>query len=116
MSIERRNFLKAGVAISLLSVAPRSARADAIFAPRPGDWRRFQLRTRIELKQPDGAAQARVPVPSLEETDCSSGRARQSDIECIQVTRPSGNDVLVRPKRCQLQNGPGSESRQLECE
>jgi transglutaminase-like putative cysteine protease len=69
MSIERRNFLKAGVAISLLSVAPRSVRAEAIFAPQPGDWRRFQLRTRIKLKHPDGAAQAWVPVPSLDETD-----------------------------------------------
>jgi transglutaminase-like putative cysteine protease len=69
MSVERRDFLKTTVAISLLSVAPRSVRADAIFAPQPGDWRRFQLRTRIELKQPDGAAQAWVPVPSLDETD-----------------------------------------------
>src|SRR4029453_5260904 len=69
MSIERRDFLKAGVAISLLSVAPRSLGADSIFAPQPGDWQRFQLRTRIELKQPDGAAQAWVPVPSLDETD-----------------------------------------------
>lgn len=69
MSIERRDFLKAGVAISLLSVAPRSAHANATFAPQPGDWRRIQLRTRIALKQPDGAAQAWVPVPSLDETD-----------------------------------------------
>jgi transglutaminase-like putative cysteine protease len=69
MSIGRRDFLKAGVAISLLSVGPRSAHADATFAPQPGDWRRFQLRTRIALKQPDGTAQAWVPVPSLDETD-----------------------------------------------
>ena len=50
MSIERRDFLKAGVAISMLSVAPRSSRAEATFAPLPGAWRRFQLRTRIEIK------------------------------------------------------------------
>jgi transglutaminase-like putative cysteine protease len=69
MSIERRAFLKAGVAISLLSVVPRSLRADTAFAPQPGAWRRFELRTRIELAQPDGAAQAWIPVPSLDETD-----------------------------------------------
>ena len=69
MSIERRNFLKAGVAISMLSVVPRSSRAGATFAPQPGAWRRFELRTRVELTQPDGAAQAWIPVPSLDETD-----------------------------------------------
>ncbi len=69
MSIERRNFLKAGVAISMLSVVPRSSRADATFAPQPGAWRRFELRTRVELTQPDGAAQAWIPVPALDETD-----------------------------------------------
>ena len=69
MSFERRDFLKAGVAISLLSVVPRSSRADATFAPQPGPWRRFELRTRVELARPDGAAQAWIPVPSLDETD-----------------------------------------------
>lgn len=68
-SIERRGVLKAGVAISILSVAPRSSWAEAAFAPQPGLWRRFQLRTRIEIKQPDGATQAWIPVPSLDETD-----------------------------------------------
>jgi transglutaminase-like putative cysteine protease len=32
-----------------------------------GAWRRFELRTRVELIQPDGAAQAWIPVPSLDE-------------------------------------------------
>jgi transglutaminase-like putative cysteine protease len=69
MSIERRNVLKAGVAISILSVAPRSSWAETVFAPQPGPWRRFQLRTRIEIKQPEGATQAWIPVPSLHEAD-----------------------------------------------
>ncbi len=68
MSIERRDFLKASVAISMLSVVPRSSRAEVTFAPQPGTWRRFQLSTRIEIKEPEGASQAWVPVPSLTET------------------------------------------------
>ena len=89
MSVERRDFLKASVAISLLSVVPRSVRADAIFAPQPGDWRRFQLRTRIELKQPDGAAQAWVPMPSLDETDWfrSNGSAWSANAPSAQLVR-----------------------------
>ena len=69
MTIQRRDLLKFGVAISMLSVMPRSSRADITLAPQPGAWRRYRLRTRIDLKQPDGAAQAWVPVPSLDETD-----------------------------------------------
>ena len=68
MNIQRRSFLKAGVAISMLSVAPRSSWADITLAPQPGAWRRFQLRTRIEIKEPEGASQAWVPLPSLNET------------------------------------------------
>ena len=69
MSIQRRGFLKASVAISLLSVVPRSVRADSTFAPQPGPWRRFELRTRIEIKEPAGATQAWIPVPSVNEAN-----------------------------------------------
>jgi transglutaminase-like putative cysteine protease len=46
---------------------PRSLRASEGFAPRPGTWRRFELRTHIEIKEPAGATQAWVPVPSVNE-------------------------------------------------
>jgi len=69
MSMQRRDLLKTGVAISMLSVVPRSVRAEGVFAPQPGPWRRFELRTRIAIKEPEGATQAWVPVPSLNETD-----------------------------------------------
>lgn len=68
MNIQRRDFLKAGVAISMFSVAPRSSWADITLAPQPGAWRRFQLHTRIEIKEPEGASQAWVPLPSVTET------------------------------------------------
>lgn len=36
------------------------------FEPVPGDWRRFEVTTRVELQQPVGAAQVWVPLPSVQ--------------------------------------------------
>ncbi|MEZ5831805.1 MAG: transglutaminase domain-containing protein [Dongiaceae bacterium] len=66
MSIDRRVFLKTGVALSALSVVPRSWAAGG-FAPQPGTWRRFELRTRIDIKDPAGSTQAWIPIPSVNE-------------------------------------------------
>jgi transglutaminase-like putative cysteine protease len=38
---------------------------DRSFAPRPGNWRRFEVLTRVEVANPGGATQAWVPVPSV---------------------------------------------------
>jgi transglutaminase-like putative cysteine protease len=67
MSMQRRDFLKAGVAVSMLSAVPRSAWSDSDFALQPGAWRRFELRTRIEISDPAGATRAWVPLPSVNE-------------------------------------------------
>ena len=77
MSMQRRDFLKAGVAISVLSVLPRSARAERVFDPQPGPWRRFEIKTRIEIKEPEGATQAWVPVPHLYEAEWFRAEASQ---------------------------------------
>lgn len=70
----RRDVLRAGVALSAALATPalagRAVAADIVFAPAPGDWRRFTLTTRIAPKRPDGGAgglQAWVPLPSIEE-------------------------------------------------
>jgi transglutaminase-like putative cysteine protease len=91
MTIQRRDFLKAGVAISMLSVVPRSSQADAAFAPRPGAWRRFELRTRIEIKEPSGPTQAWIPVPSLNEADWfrSDGSEWTTNAKTASLTRDS---------------------------
>jgi len=70
-------------------VVPRSVRADAIFAPQPDAWRRFQLRTRIELKRPDRAVQAWVPVPSLDETDWfrSNGNEGSANVSSAELVK-----------------------------
>lgn len=61
----------------MLSVVPRSLRAEATFAPQPGAWRRFQLRTRIKIKEPEVASQAWVPLPSF--TDAAWFRSEPSE-------------------------------------
>jgi transglutaminase-like putative cysteine protease len=77
LSVQRRDLLKAGVAFSLLSVMPRSARAERVFAPQPGQWRRFEITTRIEIKEPEGATQAWIPVPFLYQAEWFRAEASQ---------------------------------------
>jgi len=69
MSIDRRELLKAGIAASAtLALAP-AARADISFAPQPGDWRNFQVVTRLEIVKADSKTQAWIPVPAVNEPD-----------------------------------------------
>lgn len=69
MILARRGFLKAGAALSTLAALPGRARAEVTFHPRPGAWRRFELKTRIEIKDAAGVSQAWIPVPSFESAD-----------------------------------------------
>ena len=68
MSIDRRELLKAGLAVSAAAALPNAARAEADFAPQPGAWRSFQVLTRLEIKA-DGKTQAWIPVPAVNEPD-----------------------------------------------
>ncbi len=69
MTLHRREFLKAGVALSVAAGLPRAAFADATFAPQPGAWRQFNVVTKLEIAKPEGKTQAWVPVPSVNEHD-----------------------------------------------
>jgi transglutaminase-like putative cysteine protease len=65
--MDRRELLKAGVAISAAAALPAAARAQAAFSPKPGAWRSFDVVTRLEIARPEGRTQAWVPVPSVDE-------------------------------------------------
>ncbi|GGF81870.1 transglutaminase [Azorhizobium oxalatiphilum] len=75
--ISRRHFLYAGAAASAALTLPGLARAQsaaspsaaAVFAPKPGDWRTFQVVTRLEVKAEAGASQAWVPLPAFAAQD-----------------------------------------------
>lgn len=75
MTPVRRTFLKntaaAGIAAALpalgLAQSAPSAGAEARrFAPRPGDWRTFDLSTRVDLLMPQGASRLWLPIPSVD--------------------------------------------------
>ena len=84
----RRSLLKGGAAMGALIVAPALVRAQSTpqrqFAPMPGEWRTFEVTTRVELADPVGATRIWLPVPSidsdwqksLESSYTSNGSAR----------------------------------------
>jgi len=69
MHFNRREVLKAGVALTLAAELPTIARADVNFDPAPGTSRNFQITTRLEIAKPVGFAQAWIPLPSVNEKD-----------------------------------------------
>lgn len=69
MGLHRRELLKAGGALALTAALPMRLRADDILAPQPGDWRRYEIVTRVEIADTRGRAQAWVPLPSVNEAD-----------------------------------------------
>ena len=97
MSIDRRELLKAGIAVSAAMVLPNAGRAEAGFAPRPGAWRAFQVLTRLEIVKTDGKTQAWIPVPAVNEPDWfkSLGSAWTSNGRAALVREPKyGAEML----------------------
>ncbi len=97
MSIDRRELLKAGIAVSAAMVLPNAGRAEAGFAPQPGAWRAFQVLTRLEIVKTDGKTQAWIPVPAVNEPDWfkSLGSAWTSNGRAALVREPKyGAEML----------------------
>jgi transglutaminase-like putative cysteine protease len=67
--MHRREFLKAGVALTFAAQWPTLAIADVNFDLTPGTWRNFQITTRLEIAWPKGISQAWIPVPSVNQKD-----------------------------------------------
>jgi transglutaminase-like putative cysteine protease len=65
--INRRDMLKAGVAIGATGFVPGRASAQAIYAPVPKGWRSFVLTAQVEPM--DGASKAWIPLPTFEAAD-----------------------------------------------
>jgi transglutaminase-like putative cysteine protease len=67
--IHRRSLLKCGAGALAAAAVMRTGGARAgetpAFAPQPGAWRSFEIRTRVELPASKGAARAWVPTPSF---------------------------------------------------
>lgn len=69
MSMQRREFLKAGLAVSGAALLPGRVQAQVPFAPKPEGWRTFQTVTRMQIAAPQGQTQAWIPVPAVNEAD-----------------------------------------------
>jgi hypothetical protein len=89
----RRTFLKntaaalATVAYPAINFAQTTAPAERRFAPLPGNWRTFEVTTRVDIAKPQGSTRVWLPVPSvnsdwqksLESSYASNGKARLED-------------------------------------
>lgn len=91
MTTARRGFLRNSAAGALAAAwpalhfaqsAPSPARRD--FAPQAGDWRTFEVTTRVDLKDVQGAARVWLPMPSV---DSSYQRSLESRVSSNGVTR-----------------------------
>ena len=99
----RRKFLS-NSAVALVSTAwPAinfAATADAAerkFAPVPGDWRTFEVTTRVDIAKPVGVTKVWLPVPSVNtDWQLSSLNGYSSNGQTRLVTEPhSGARMLV---------------------
>ncbi len=126
MTTVRRTFLKnavaTGIATSLPAIAFAQGGASAParrFAPRPGDWRTFEVTTRVEILMPQGATRAWLPIPcvdsdyqrSLESSYTSNGQTQRladnaSGAQMLYVEFPASevNPVVTLTSRVQTQS------------
>ena len=89
----RRNFIKnsaaalAATAWPAINFAQSAAAPERQFAPAPGNWRTFEVTTRVDIAKPQGATRVWLPIPSvnsewqksLESSYSSNGSARLED-------------------------------------
>lgn len=74
MTTARRSLLKGGAALGAMFAAPAwlhaqttaPAAADRRFSPEVGTWRTFEVTTRVEIADPQGATRVWLPVPSVD--------------------------------------------------
>lgn len=98
MTLDRREVLKHGAALSALAAFPSVAGAQSAFAPAPGAWRTFSVVTRLEIAKSEGKVQAWVPLPSVSEAAWFRSGSSQwrTNARSAQVTRNPkyGADIL----------------------
>ncbi|MDD5336004.1 MAG: transglutaminase domain-containing protein [Rhodoferax sp.] len=69
--VARRNFLKttalaaATAALPTVNFAQSAIAAERQFNPQPGNWRTFEVTTRVDIAKPQGVTRVWLPVPSV---------------------------------------------------
>jgi len=67
LNLKRRDVLALTGSAVLAGVAPSRAAAQARrFEPQPGEWRRFEISTRVEIESPKGMSRVWLPMPAID--------------------------------------------------
>ena len=64
--MDRRTFLSTTAAIPLAAAFSNAHAQERVFAPRPGDWRTFEITTRLEIVNASATTRAWIPVPAID--------------------------------------------------
>ena len=64
--MKRRAFLQAAAATPLVAAMPTSWAQQSSFAPRQGDWKSYEIVTRVEVVKPTGLTRVWIPLPSVD--------------------------------------------------
>jgi transglutaminase-like putative cysteine protease len=65
--MKRRTLLQAALATPILAGIPRWVLAQQLpFEPKRGNWRTFEVVSRVEVVKPEGATTVWIPLPSVE--------------------------------------------------
>jgi transglutaminase-like putative cysteine protease len=71
MIVNRRKILKGSSAMAAMAAVPQAARVQVaqgapLFAPIPGAWKQYEIKTALEIVSSQGSVQAWVPIPAFE--------------------------------------------------
>lgn len=97
--MNRRDFLKSGVAISFAAAWPRAvpAQQGGASLPAPG-WRSFEVTSRIDILKADAATQVWLPLPCVEAPAWirNAGNFWSGNADSVQVVREKtyGAEIL----------------------
>ena len=64
--MKRRAFLQATAATPLIAALPRAWAQQSDFAPRQGDWKGYEIVTKVEVLKPAGITRVWIPLPSVD--------------------------------------------------
>ena len=110
--MDRRTFVTAAATLPFATALSPLALAQArTFTPRPGDWRTFEVVTRLDVANPTGATQAWVPVPAVDANwqkstpGTWSGNMQQAEL----VTDPVYGAKMVHATWAEAEKAPWIE-------
>jgi transglutaminase-like putative cysteine protease len=68
--LARRQFIQKSAVALTISALPainfaQTAGADRQFSPQPGQWRTFEVTTRVDIAKPEGVTKVWLPIPSV---------------------------------------------------